>query len=192
MTEQNESLFSCAHSALTFAFNYSGQQFDKSAMARLASSPSGPGKGLGGLDGAGQAGMIRNEVSQLGKIGEAVMIARTAPHANPCSCRAACCSGWHKNKEWVVAISVLADYMRSTALAGTTANGQARIACVARYFETKNRRSSLDEMSKDLGLNRNTIGAYASKVAKELKELEHSALCLIEDHLRDLGVVGSV
>ncbi|MNV60944.1 hypothetical protein D3C71_1534330 [compost metagenome] len=55
-------LFPRAHAALTFALNYSMQQYDRPLMNRIASGEltagmaPGGGEGLSGLDGAGQAG----------------------------------------------------------------------------------------------------------------------------------------
>lgn len=190
MTYETEALFGSAHAALVFAFNFSGQQFDKSAMARLASTPGKTGKGLGGLDGSGQSGMIRQELEAIGKLGEALMVARTAPRANPCSCRSGCCSGWKANKEWTNAIAFLADHMRKTALAGTTANGIMRFSCVIRYYDKKGERRTLEQIAKELDANRKSVGAYVSKVAASLKELEHHAMCAIEDRLREAGMVG--
>ena len=78
-----EPLFINAHSALVFAFNFSGQCYDRPMMNRMAAPSVGTGKGLVGLDGAAQAGMIRGEVKSLGKLAEAILIARFAPHSMP-------------------------------------------------------------------------------------------------------------
>lgn len=85
-------LFESAHGALVFAFNFSGQCYDRPMMNRLASPAVGSGKGLVGLDGAAQAGMIRAEVQTLGKLAEAIIIARIAPRTVPCHCRSARCA----------------------------------------------------------------------------------------------------
>ncbi len=62
--------------------------------------PSGPGRGLGGGDGAAQAGMIRSEVEQLDRIAQAFLVARFAPASIPCDCGRPCCSGRQSNEEW--------------------------------------------------------------------------------------------
>lgn len=162
---ENEPLFRSAHDALTFAYNYSGQQYERSLMAKVASPGTGSGKGLSGNDGAAQAGMIRREVQQLGRLPEAILMARFAPRSIICECRAPCCKRSRDNDEWVNAISHLADYMRNTALAGTTANGLVRRDCVIRHFTSKEKRKSLEAFADDRGINRDTASAYASKVA---------------------------
>ena len=58
-------LFDSLHGALTFAYRYSGQQYSPSLMAQMMRGPMKSGKGLSGLDGAGQAGIIRGLVARL-------------------------------------------------------------------------------------------------------------------------------
>ena len=197
-----EPLFESAHGALVFAFNFSGQCYDRPMMNRLASPAIGSGKGLVGLDGAAQAGMIRAEVQAMGKLAEAILIARIAPRSMPCHCRQACCSGKKPNKEWTDAISILADYVRTTALAGCTSNGMLRREYVVRYFTRKDDRISLEALAEKHDIHRDTAGAHAAKVALMLggaqpkkgkpgvPGLESAAMDAIEDRLRDIGMVG--
>ena len=198
----DEPLFHSAHSAMVFAFNFSGQSYDRPMMNRLASPAVGSGKGLVGLDGAAQAGMIRAEVQTLGKLAEAIIIARIAPRSVPCHCRSACCAGHRPNKEWTDAISVLADYVRTTALAGCTSNGMLRREYVVRYFTRKDDRISLEALAEKHDIHRDTASAHAAKVALLLggaqakkgrpgvPGLESAAMDAIEDRLRDIGMVG--
>lgn len=198
-----EPLFTSAHAALTFAFGYSMQQYDRPAMNRMAAPALGTGKGLAGLDGSAQAGMIRAEVQALGKLAEAILIARLAPRTQPCSCRAACCSGSRQNREWAEAIAVIADHVRATALAGCTASGLLRREYVARYFTGKTMRTSLEDLAEKYGLARNTVSAHNAKVATwlggmpgrkdKLAQLgmEQAAFDAIEDRLREIGLTSS-
>lgn len=184
-----EPLFASAHAALTFALNYSVQQYDRSLMARLASPSSGAGKGLVGLDGAGQAGMIRAQLESCGRQVEAVMVARIAPRRTPCSCRAPCCSGHTPNKDWTNAVAWLVDDVRNTALAGTTADRRVRKECVVRFFESKGKKKTLEQIADDCGINRKTASAYATRVADYLKGLEHKAGGAVEDMFKQIGVL---
>lgn len=84
--------FSSGHDALIFAFNVSDQAYDRPMMNRLAAPSIGKG-GLAGLEAPAQAGMIRAEVQAMGKLAEAILIARIAPRSMPCHCRSACCAG---------------------------------------------------------------------------------------------------
>lgn len=190
-----EALFDSAHAALVFAFNFAGQHYDTPPLARLAAglnrelTPTS-NKGLGGLDGAAQAGMIRAEINTLGNLAENVLTARFAPSYHPCACRSACCGGKKTNPEWINSIAWLSNHMRSTALFGTSADYRIRRTCVLRHFQVKEKRQSLEQMADACGINRQTAGSYMSKVAKFLKVIESSAYSAISDKLQEINVVG--
>ena len=157
-------------------------------MNKLAAPPEGSGYGVAGLDAAAQAGMIRAEVKALGRLAEAILFARIAPHGVPCACRADCCSGSKRNKEWVDAISFIADYVRTTALAGCVTNGMMRQEYVVRYFSAKGR-ISLDDLAERHGIVINTVTAHNGKVSKALRTFEHAANEAAEERLRLVGMV---
>lgn len=183
-------LFSSAHAALVFALNYSGQAYDRPMMNRLAAPATGSGKGLAGLDGAAQSGMIRAEIKALGKLAEAILIARIAPRWMPCACRAACCSGRTPNCEWTDAVAILADMVRTTALAGCTAHGLLRRAYIVRYMTAKDARCTIEEIASRYEINRKTAEAHYGKVSKYLRATEAAAEAAIDDRLRTVGMVG--
>lgn len=197
-------LFQNAHGALVFAFNFSGQCYDRPMMNRMASPAIGSGKGLVGLDGAAQAGMIRAEVKGMGKLAEAILIARVAPRMTPCSCRSSCCSGFKPNKEWTDAVAVLADHVRTTVFAGCVVNGLMRREYLVRYFTKKEDRMSLEALAEKCDIVRNTVSAHNAKVATWLggvpakkgkpamPGMEQAAFDAIEDRLRDVGMVGEL
>jgi hypothetical protein len=159
----DDPLFRSPHAALVFAYSFVAQP-ERPLMNRMGQDYSPPGKGLGGLDGAAQAGFIRAEVEQLGKLVEAIIIARFAPHALPCTCRSPCCSGRKSNKEWRVALAVIADRARTNALAGCTSTGIMRLAYVERHFCRKDERINLDKLADRLGMHRNTVQDHARRV----------------------------
>lgn len=193
--------FTSGHDALVFAFNVSDQAYDRPMMNRLAAPSFGKG-GLSGLEAPAQAGMIRAEVQAMGKLAEAILIARIAPRSMPCHCRQSCCSGKKPNKEWVDAISYLADHVRTTALAGCAANGMLRREYVVRYFTRKDDRISLEALAEKHDIHRDTASSHAAKVALMLggakpkkgkpgvPGLESVAMDAIEDRLRGIGMVG--
>lgn len=198
----DEPLFHSAHSAMVFAFNFSGQSYDRPMMNRLAAPAVGSGLGLVGLDGAAQAGIIRAEVSALGPLAEAILMARIAPRTIPCHCRSACCSGKRPNWEWTNAIALLADHVRQTAMHGCCSNGLMRRDYVERYFTRKGDRVSLEALAEKHDINRDTVSGHFARVAllfggaahKKGKPaevgLEHVAMDAADQRLRSAGVVG--
>lgn len=164
-------LFPSAHAALTFALNYSMQQYNRPLMNRVASgeltagmAPDG-GKGLSGLDGAGQAGMIRAELARLKPIEQAVLVAHAAPSQIPCACGIACCSGWKTNPEWQDAMSVLTTAAASGALSGCVSNGRLRSALIQRLFGAK---VTLAELAERYDVDDKTASAHQAKLKRWL------------------------
>ncbi|MCL2076337.1 MAG: hypothetical protein FWH15_07875 [Betaproteobacteria bacterium] len=159
----NESpLFKSVHHALTFAYNFEGQP-ERPLMNRMGKG-SEPGIGLGGLDGAAQAGFIRAEVEQLGTLAEAIIIARFAPHTLPGldgSCR-------RKNPLWRVAISVIADRARTSVLAGCDTTSETRLAYVKLLYAHQNERVNLKKIAERSGIHRNTAQSHARRVREWL------------------------
>ena len=193
--------FTSGHDALVFAFNVSDQAYDRPMMNRMASPSLGKG-GLAGLEAPAQAGMIRAEVQAMGKLAEAILIARVAPRTKPCSCRSSCCSGHKPNREWTDAVAYLADYARTAVYAGCVVNGLMRREYLVRYFTKKDERTSLEALAEKYEIARNTVSAHNAKVATWLggvparKDkpaqlgMEQAAFDAIEDRLRAIGMVG--
>lgn len=80
-----EPLFLSAHEALIFAFNFADQQYAQSPMARLYRTP-GSGRGLVGVDGAGEAGMIMAEVMRLDQLERDALCVRFTRVRGECHC----------------------------------------------------------------------------------------------------------
>ena len=180
--QDDEALFDSAFDALRFALAYQGRH-QAPLMNRVMAAGSKPGKGLGGDDGAGQAGLIRASLDQLAKLQKAVLIARIAPDAWPCSCVRPCCSGVTPNEEWTNAIAVLTDESRQHAFAGTTADRVARRAIIVRHFRPKDRREAIEVLAKNLELNRKTVGGHVDRVTKWLRDLEKDAQTAVDGYL---------
>ncbi|MFP3186792.1 MAG: hypothetical protein RXS25_39500 [Paraburkholderia sp.] len=126
MTDTEQKLFRTPQDALVFAFNYSTQTRDRSAMDRMAAPSPRTGKGLSGNDGAAQAGMIRRELEQLTDIERAVLVARFAPRSSPCACGRACCCGHIPNPEYADAIRTLEQAAMAILPSGTLVHYQLR------------------------------------------------------------------
>ncbi|QWD55204.1 DNA-binding protein [Polynucleobacter paneuropaeus] len=186
---EQEALFDSAHAAMVFAFNISTQCFDRPLLARMATPARSDSKGLSGLDGAAQAGMIRAEIHALGDLAENILTARFAPSFHPCSCRSKCCSGKQINPEWSGSIAWLANHVRNTALSGTYADYRVRRSCIIRHFQGKQQRITLEALADSCGIARNSAGAYVSRVSKFLKVMESQAYGAISDKLQSISVI---
>lgn len=192
-------LFASAHAALTFALNYSMQQYDRPLMNRVSSgeltagmAPDG-GKGLSGLDGAAQAGMIRAELARLKPIEQAVLVVHAAPSQLPCECRAVCCSGWKLNREWQDALAVLCEAAAAGALSGCASNGRLRSDLIQRIFGAK---VTLALLAERYGVDENTASAHHARLKRWLFSssgsgpgLHQQASSAISERLHASGLV---
>ena len=97
-------LFRSAHEALTFAYRFAHDQSPRTPMTGLLQGGRiGSGKGLIGLDGAGQAGMILAALSHLNDEQRALIVVRYGDFRSPCQC----CGQYAPTREWRAAVDQL-------------------------------------------------------------------------------------
>ena len=183
--QYEEPLFRNAHEALKFACNFTHGQLKPSVMALLSSKTYRRGKGLGGNDGAAQAGMIKQEIEGLGSPGRALMLARFTNPSVSCSCGVICCSGEKPNKAWVSAISDATDY--AVRALGGISNHRLRRALVERYF---GRKATFGVIAERMGVNRDTASDQNNKIVALLGREEEKAMNRISTELKALNVTG--
>jgi hypothetical protein len=187
-------LFKSANAAVKFAVNFGNElHIERSAMNKMADPPKGADTGLGGLDGAGQAGMILSMIKGTGEFHEACLIARSAAHRIPCSCGAPCCSKSRPNWEWYEAVNFitmevkrLIDSERRDGTRGIKDDPAMRRALVSKYF---GERIKINELAKACEVTDATVSTHHGKLTKILKKTEGEAWTLIEDRLRYAGLI---
>lgn len=187
-----EPLFRSAHDALVFAFNFSRQQYDRPLMNRVAAGPQpSDGRGLSGLDGAGQAAMTLAELGRLSPLDQALLIAGKAPQSEPCGCGVACCSGHKTNGEWLDAISVVTTAAIAGALSGCIVNRRLCAGLVQKHFGAK---VSLIELAELCQVDRHTAGTHNGRIKRWLfgdgMGVFNHAINELERRLLASGVVG--
>lgn len=177
-------VFASAHAALKFALNFSHGTLKKGFMAQ---SP-GSGRGLAGLDGAAQAGMILAELGEMTELYGQVIVARFAVPVRRCICERACCRGIREAEAWGEAIDFVSEYALAAGLTGQISHFRLRRSLVKRYFGVK---ESFIDMAKACGVHRTTASEYNRAVFDHLKFVERRAFIEVEDRLRRGGVVAS-
>lgn len=162
-TASNSPLFTSAHAALVFAFNFNMQQYDRPLMNRLAGKQAASsGLGLSGLDGAAQAGMIRRRVATLPVVYQSILVTRLAPPQLVCECGAPCCCGKQANLEWQGALRIVADYAEREALGNCTVNRPLTLALLMRLFSLDARH--LSDIAKEVGVAPNTATNHNARL----------------------------
>lgn len=178
-------LFRTARGALLFATNYSHGQTKKPFLAKMVGGGK-PGRGLGGLDGAGQAGMILAALTRLPRVQQALLVARFTAAVTPCACRAPCCKGFREQPEWAGAVEFLIEDVLKQGLTGTVSHYQLRRALVMRYLGIKH---SFVDVAKQCGINRDTASDRYKKIKDYLGDQERRAYWAMEGQLKEGGVV---
>src|SRR5574340_220522 len=102
----SDALFPSTHNALRFAFEFNPEQYGEGTLAGLLKRAAGigSGKGLVGLDGAAQAGMILAEVWRLPALERHAIIARYGQRRTECRC----CGSPGMSEEWKLAVEGIA------------------------------------------------------------------------------------
>lgn len=164
-----EPLFDSTYAALAFAYRYSTQQYQPTPMARLMRGSIGSGKGLHGLDGAAQAGIIRAEVERLRMYERFAVIARFAID----------------DKERCLAM--LALICPATAALGTGVHNRRLVdALVQRHY---GKRVHLKDLAEMVGIHPNTMTDRWRSIRRVLTEIEHRGMDMVEARLKEAGLV---
>lgn len=175
-----EPLFGSAHQALLFAYTFAHTQHGTAGAAerqialqareRYERVPGG-GRGLRGLDGAAQAGMIHASVRRLRAVDQAVLGAMF-DILDPPARRAS---------------------IMDVAAAIATETGQAGdwvLLCVARLHVPRAQRPPLPAASgSSMGATR-TLYRRAAEVRAALERMQRAAMDQAEERLQDAGIVG--
>jgi hypothetical protein len=187
-TLKHEGIFKSAHEAVVFACNYASQQYAMSPMAKLLQRGStGSGRGLVGLDGAAQSGMVLAELGNIDYVHMLVLVARCAPRKERCECKHICCSGWKPNPLYRDAVSQLTD-MVVPALGGVFTLRRFRLAVIEKYFGEK---IKVKDVAADLNIPPRTAERHASIIKAYLRDTEKTGWTEWYGHLDGAGMLVS-
>lgn len=185
MAVADPALFEFITGALKFALNYRHGTVKRPSIVNLMGGGR-KGRGLGGLDGAGQAGMILSQLDWLPEHRKYMLTAKFMVPASDCACRSLCCKGWRENPEWAQPVDWLTDYVLKQGLTGTISHHRLRRSLVARHYGVK---ESFITLAAAAGINRNTAGEQYRKIHDHLQAEEKFALWDVEGVLKEAGIV---
>lgn len=176
--------FKSSHQAITFALNFSKSLYDAPVMNKMAQGPAPAGRGLGGLSGAGQAGMILSRLYSLPTLQSNVIVARLAPRWFDFEGPIVRKEGKRVNQDWQDAVKLLIE--ASSFVSDASLN--LREALVIKYAGGK---IKLAEIADHTGLHRNTVSKHNAIIAGMLRREESKAWDAIETNFIDCGIVAS-
>lgn len=180
-------LFDSTHKALTFAYNVRPHT-DNGSIYKLGDLEAWQreGKGLGGLDGPAQAGMILAMVGRLPHGHKQLITAKFEPRHHPCSCKRACCSGVVPSQVWIHAMMAIASDVDMKVLSGKHSSYSLRRELVHKFF---GKMTTIQDMAEVTGAHRNTVADHWRLVNDYLKDEMHRADCEITEVLQQAGIV---
>lgn len=174
-------VFHSAHEALTFAFRFVGQHSPKTPLAVLVGGELGglgSGRGLSGLDGAGQAGMVLAALRHLPAEQRHVLIARYGDFRRPCPCcgQPAPEQAWSESIEALSLCEELHDLPKEVRRAAIE-----KIVC--------RRKLRFSAFITEYGLAKSTLFDKTRKVRERLGKVENTAMAWLEDFYSARGVL---
>lgn len=172
-------LFKSPDHALLFAYRFSDQQYALSPVAKMMKTGIvGAGKGLVALDGAGQAGTIKQKVERLTALQRACIVARYSARYQDCPC----CGNQKPLDEYKEAIATLSEWAMQF-LSGGLSVRKVRYAIVQEYFE---RTKSIGKIADMVKVPRRTAYDQKQKIWTQLMDLDKQARTEIDALLADL------
>ncbi len=183
--------FETVESALRFAFRQNRENYQAAIINRMAGGPGSPGNGLGGLEGAGTAGIICRHAHALGSGPEAILKVRFGQREVRCECGRDCCKGFKRSEMWKEDAAMVTQFC-SAAL--TISNYRFRHACVLKFFGGKDAvqqilKKPVADIARDAGINTRTSEDHIAKVKQFLSKQEGAALHTISENLRQAGII---
>lgn len=176
---ETQGLFKSTHEALTFAFNYAGQQSPRTPMARLMQGAAlGSGRGLAGIEGAAQAGMVLAAVARLPKEQSQVITVRYGDVRYECPC----CGQPAPQQDWLDAVDALS---RCVELEGVPR--KVRHAVIERAV--CRRKWDAARLSIEYGLSERTLRHSCLQLKRRLGKLENTALAKLDERFAETGLV---
>jgi len=195
MQPVDQPLFLSVQDAVKFATQFNHEVIPRSSMNQMMSPSTGDNRGLSGLDGAGQAGIILCAVHELDTpLQGLTLVARTAPHYHTCSCGAPCCSRKIVNWAWMECISSIVTILyeqqeskRESGKRGIEYNIKLWRALVCKFFGEK---STLEEIAKSCEVSVDTVTSHKKLINPTLKREEREGWDNLDNRLRDIKLVG--
>lgn len=175
----DEYLFNSAQAALTYAYHYAGQQSPRTPMTRLLQGGAiGTGKGLSGLDGAAQAGMILSRVAKLPQEQQDVLRVRFGDVRSDCPC----CGQDAPCDEWLDAVDALSHCVELEGVPRRVRRAAIERAVGRRKWDAAG-------LSREYGLSERTLRHQCLQLKRRLGKAENQAVATLDEFFTAAGLV---
>lgn len=160
---KSEPVFRNGRDAVTFALNYSGEQYARSTLALLAQDGAiGSGRGLSGFDGAATVALVKSKMERLSRCGQATLIARCASR---------------NSSGWLAAIEELG----AALIESSNVHANLVSLYVRRHF---GERMTMQQIADRIGVTRVTVHRQIAPAKEKIDRIEAESWAQFEDALR--------
>ncbi|WP_175796574.1 hypothetical protein [Burkholderia anthina] len=161
-------IFRNAREAIVFALNFSGAQYSTSSLGNLAQAGAiGSGRGLSGLEGAAQAGMVKRRLAEL----DAHLLAALIARCSPLKVKDPSGEAFTDGEAWAQAVSEMATYLGSLRDFDSASDVVMRCA-VRKYFGEK---QTIQEIADKARMHRVTANNQHTTIKRALEGIEAEA-----------------
>ncbi|MFC4158268.1 hypothetical protein [Chitinimonas lacunae] len=152
---------------MVFAYRFAGQQHARAPS--IDPTPMGSGKGLAGLDGAGESAAILRKAGSLGKVREAALRARFGEQMTKCPC----CPNSMPIDEWLGVLTLLTTEVAM--VAAPKCHPRLAMALVMRHFLPKGGKATFETIAKNHSSSVDQARRHSQKIVEALKKVEAEA-----------------
>ena len=185
--------FRSVDAALRFYCDGNTAAYESSSLADLIGGSRPDGNGLGGLDGAGERGIIGANLATLPQLWRRLLLAKFTKPEVPCRCLRSCCSKVKINGAWAIEIA----YIGETVMVDLSApllrqKPILREDIIGRFCNRRYAGEKLTnaQIAKRHEISERTVQSYSSSICGMLKTEYQRAYSSFDERLRNAKVVG--
>jgi hypothetical protein len=192
-----ETRFRSSSAALRFYCDATPANYEMSTLADFVGPARPFGRGLGGLEGAGERGMIGSNLDTLPQLWRRILRARYTKPEIPCYCLRPCCAEFRINPAWALEVvwigaTVMVDLAPKDERSVLRQKPTLREDIVSRYFGRRyhGRKLSNKEMANRSKVSERSVSTFTHEISSMLRKEEKRAEEAIDDRLRTAKLVG--
>jgi hypothetical protein len=190
---EHSAQFRSVDAALRFYCDGNTAAYETSSMSDLIGGSRPDGNGLGGLDGAGERGIIGSNLKTLPQLWRRLLLAKFTKPEVKCYCLRSCCSRMKINGAWAIEIA----YIGETVMLDLHApllkqKPQLREDIIGRFCNRRHFGEKLTnaQIAKRNEVSERSVQTYSTGICGMLKNEYQRAYSSFDERLRTAKVVG--
>ena len=190
---EHSAQFRSVDAALRFYCDGNTAAYEASSLSDLIGGSRPDGNGLGGLDGAGERGIIGSNLSTLPQLWRRLLLAKFTKPEITCYCLRSCCSKVKINGAWAIEVAYIGQTVMIDLHApllkqkpGLREDIVGRF-CNRRYLGEKLTNAQIAKRNE---VSERSVQTYSTSISSMLKNEYQRAYSSFDERLRSAKVVG--